>query len=140
LHFSFFSEPEMAASFLIVDEDRNHREALAIALRLDGHEVVVEQGAEDGRARLAARHFDCVVVDAWLAGADALLEAAARLGILAVATGAYPELLRAAAVRHPHAAALAKPFRAVELTARLGPPAPRPRDGRSGAAPRPTGP
>jgi DNA-binding NtrC family response regulator len=118
LHFSFFFA--MAQSFLIVDEDRNFREALAIALRLDGHEAAVAASAEDARARLAARTFACCVVDAHLAGADAVLEAA---GAVAVATGPYPELLARAAARHPHAAILAKPFRAVDLLAILDGPA-----------------
>jgi DNA-binding NtrC family response regulator len=113
LHFAFFLA--MARSVLIVDEDRNFREALAIALRLDGHEVAVAASPEEARARLAARRFGCCVVDAHLAGADAILEAAATAGAVAVATGPYPELLAKAAARHPHAAMLAKPFRAAEL-------------------------
>jgi DNA-binding NtrC family response regulator len=107
------------ACFLIVDADRNHREALAIALRLDGHEVTAAPNAEDGRAALAVGRFDCCVVDVHLPGADALLEAAARQGACAVATGPYPELLAAAAERHPHAGMLPKPFRAQDLAARL---------------------
>jgi DNA-binding NtrC family response regulator len=107
------------ACFLIVDADRNHREALAIALRLDGHEVTAAPSAEDGRAGLEAGRFDCCVVDVHLPGADALLEAAARGGVRAVATGPYPELLAAAAERHPHAGMLPKPFRAQDLAARV---------------------
>jgi DNA-binding NtrC family response regulator len=104
------------AAFLIVDADRNHREALAIALRLDGHEVTAARGAEDGRAALASGRFDCCVVDVHLADADALLEAAERRDVRAVATGPYPELLAAAAARHPRAGLLPKPFRAHDLT------------------------
>jgi len=106
------------ASFLIVDEDRNFREALAIALRLDGHDATVTAAVDDGRERLAARTFDCCVVDAHLPGADALLEAAAAAGARAIATGPYADLLAAAAARHPNAETLAKPFRAYELAAR----------------------
>jgi DNA-binding NtrC family response regulator len=113
----------MARSVLIVDEDRNFREALAIALRLDGHEVAVAASSEEARARLAGRPFDCCVVDAHLEGADAVLESAAAAGAVAVATGPYPELLAKAASRHPHAAMLAKPFRAVDLEAALDGPA-----------------
>jgi DNA-binding NtrC family response regulator len=107
------------ASFLIVDADRNHREALAIALRLDGHQAAAAASAEGGRAALAEGRVDCCIVDVHLAGADALLEAAARAGVCAVATGPYPELLAAAAERHPHAGMLPKPFRAQDLAARL---------------------
>jgi DNA-binding NtrC family response regulator len=103
------------ASFLIVDEDRNFREALAIALRLDGHEATVSASADDARARLEAGRFGCCVADAHLAGADALLAAAIRSGLRAIATGPYPELLAAAAARHPGVRTLAKPFRAFEL-------------------------
>jgi DNA-binding NtrC family response regulator len=113
----------MASSFLIVDEDRNFREALAIALRLDGHDTAVAASLEEARALIAARPFTCCAVDAHLPGADGLLEAAAAAGASAVAMGPYPELLAAAAARHPHAVTLAKPFRAAELLRALEGPA-----------------
>ncbi len=103
------------ASFLIIDEDRNFREALAIALRLDGHEAAVAATPEDARARLAADRFTCCVVDAHIPGADLLLEAAASSGALTIATGPYIELLELAVARHPGARTLAKPFRAFDL-------------------------
>src|SRR5512138_2438573 len=105
------------ASFLIVDEDRNFREALAIALRLEGHEATAVGDAAAARARLAQGPLDCCLVDAHLRGADALLEAACRAGVRALATGPYPELLAAAAARHPQAGTIAKPVRAAELEA-----------------------
>ncbi len=105
------------ASFLIVDEDRNFREALAIALRLEGHEVSAVGDAASARERLAAARVDCCLVDAHLRGADALLEAASRAGIRAFATGPHPDLLAAAAARHPSAGVLPKPLRASELAA-----------------------
>ncbi len=105
------------ASFLIVDEDRNFREALAIALRLEGHAVAAVGDATSARAWLAAYPVDCCLVDAHLRGADALLEAASRAGIRAFATGPDPDLLAAAAARHPHAGILPKPLRAAELAA-----------------------
>src|SRR5512138_3079824 len=109
------------ASFLIVDEDRNFREALAIALRLEGHEATAVGDAAAARARLAQGPLDCCLVDAHLRGADALLEAACRAGVRALATGPYPELLAAAATRHPRAGILPKPVRVAELVASLGP-------------------
>lgn len=105
----------MKSSFLIVDEDRNFREALAIALRLDGHDASVASTSDEACALLAARPFACCAVDAHLTGADAVLEKAATAGAFAVATGPYPELLVAFAARHPRAAMLAKPFRAQDL-------------------------
>ncbi len=107
----------MATRFLIVDGDRNFREALAIALRLDGHDVEVESSADDALARVgvAFPRFDCCVVDAHLAGADALLEGARHAGARTVVTGPYADLLDHARRRHPGAEALPKPFRASDL-------------------------
>ncbi len=105
----------MTSSFLIVDADRNFRDALAIALRLDGHDAAVAVTADEARARLAARPFACCVVDTHLAGADAVLEAAKAAGVRAVVTGPYAELLAATAGRHPGVFTLAKPFRALDL-------------------------
>jgi DNA-binding NtrC family response regulator len=102
------------SSFLIADADRNFREALAIALRLDGHLVQVAGSAADALARLGDGGISCCVVDAHLAGADALVEAA-RARMRVVITGPYPDLLAHAVRRHPGAEPLAKPFRAVEL-------------------------
>lgn len=110
----------MTSSFLIVDEDRNFREALAIALRLDGHDATVAATSEEARTHLASRPFACCVVDVRLAGADTVLEAAAATGARAVVTGPYAELLEAARARHPRAAALAKPFHAFDLLRLLG--------------------
>ena len=100
-------------SYLLVDADRNFREALAIALRLDGHEVAVTDSVEDALLLLCS--VSCCVVDAHLSGADALLEAAARAGVRRVVTGPYPDLLAHAVRRHPGAEPLPKPFRAREL-------------------------
>jgi DNA-binding NtrC family response regulator len=106
-------------AFLIVDEDRNFRRALVIGLRLDGHFAFAVEDVEGARTRLGAAWFDCCVVDAHMPGADALLELAAASGTRAFATGPYPDLLEAAAARHPRAEAIAKPFRAADLLARL---------------------
>ena len=105
------------AAFLIVDPDRAFREALAIALRLDGHDALGASSVDDARERISAARFDCCIVDAHLAEADALLETAAASGMRAVATGRYADLLAAAAARHPSARALLKPFRAADLAA-----------------------
>jgi DNA-binding NtrC family response regulator len=107
------------AAFLIVDDDRSFRHALAIELRLDGHFAFPVDDVEEARARLAAGWFDCCVVDAHLAGADALLELAAGAGVRAIATGPYPDLLEAASARHPRAEALAKPFGASDVLERV---------------------
>jgi DNA-binding NtrC family response regulator len=105
-------------AFLIVDEDRNFRDALAIGLRLDGHLAVAVADAESARAHLgAARRFDCCVVDAHLPDADEVLAVAAAQGLRTIATGPYAELLDAASARHPRAGALPKPFCARDLVA-----------------------
>jgi DNA-binding NtrC family response regulator len=103
------------SAFLIVDEDRNFREALAIALRLDGHDALVASAVEEACVRLRAVRFDCCVVDAHMAGADTALEAAAGAGARVVAIGPYPELLVPVAKRHHGATTLAKPFRVSDL-------------------------
>jgi DNA-binding response OmpR family regulator len=106
-------------AFLIVDEDRNFSRSLAIGLRLEGHFAFAAGDVEEARTCLAAGSFDCCVVDAHLPGADDLLEVAAAAGARALAMGPYPDLLEVAAARHPHAAAIAKPFRAADLLARV---------------------
>jgi DNA-binding NtrC family response regulator len=107
------------AAFLIVDEDRNFRRSLVIGLRLEGHFAFAAGDVEEARAHLGAGRFDCCVVDAHLPGADELLEVVAAAGGRAFAMGPYPDLLEAAAGRHPHAAAIAKPFRAADLLAQV---------------------
>ncbi|WP_242342174.1 response regulator [Anaeromyxobacter terrae] len=103
------------ASFLIVDGDRNFREALAIALKLDGHAVAAAGSAEEALARIAAGRPDCCVVDAHLLGSDAVLETAAAAGARTVVTGPHEDLLVHAARRHPCAQPLPKPFGAEAL-------------------------
>ena len=103
------------ASFLIVDGDRNFREALAIALRLDGHSVMVAEAADDALGRLGNDTVDCCVIDAHLWDADVVVEAAAGAGVRTILTGPYADILACAARRHPRAEALAKPFPAAAL-------------------------
>jgi DNA-binding NtrC family response regulator len=119
--FSLSSERDMA-SFLLVDGDRNFREALAIALRLDGHAVIGAATAEDALARLEreAGALDCCLVDAHLWDSDAVLDAAARAGVRTIVTGPHAELLEHATRRHPRAEPLAKPFGAAALTGAAG--------------------
>lgn len=106
----------MPCSFLIVDADRNFREALAISLRLDDHTVTVADSAEEGFSELARGSACCCLVDVHLPNAEALLDAAARAGVRVVMTGPYAELLTQFALRHPGVQLLAKPFRIVDLT------------------------
>ena len=105
-------------AFLIVDGDRNFGEALSIALRLDGHLAISTTDVQEACDRIRAVRFDCCLVDTHLPGADSLLEIASGSGIRAIATSPYEDLLAAAAARHPHAEALAKPFGAGDLVAR----------------------
>jgi DNA-binding NtrC family response regulator len=105
-------------AFLIVDGDRNFGEALAIALRLDGHLAISTTDVQEACDRIRAVRFDCCLVDTHLPGADSLLEIASGSGIRAIATSPYEDLLAAAAARHPHAEALAKPFGVDDLVAR----------------------
>jgi DNA-binding response OmpR family regulator len=107
------------SSVLLIDGDRNFREALAIALRLDGCEVTCSPAAPEGAAQLRRGRFDLCLVDLNVGGAEGLLAEAVALGALVLVTGPYLELLEAAARRHPRLAALQKPFTAADLLARL---------------------
>ena len=46
-------------AFLIVDGDRNFGEALAIALRLDGHLAIGISDVDEACERIRAVRFDC---------------------------------------------------------------------------------
>ena len=106
------------ASFLLIDEDRNFREALAIALRLEGCEVASTSSAADARAALSLRSYDLCVVDLHLAGAEGLLAEVLARPLAVLMTGPHADLLDHAAARFPRAQVLEKPFRARDLLAR----------------------
>ncbi len=105
---------------LLVDSDRNFGRALAVALRLDGLQVIIAESVEAALANLMSEQFGIAVVDCLVPGADALLERLAACGVRVVATGTYPELLLGAARRHPGVSTIEKPFGASDLTAHLG--------------------
>lgn len=106
-------------SFLLIDEDWNSREALAIALRLEGCEVASAGTAEGAQARLSAARFDLCVLDLHVAGAEALLAEVLGWRQPVVLTGPHADLLDRAAGRFPHLRVLEKPFGARDLLARI---------------------
>ena len=106
-------------ALVVVDADRNFREALAIALRLDGFVVTAAGNADEALERLRRGGVSACVVDVHLPGADAVAEAATRARLRLVLVGPHAELLALAARRYPGAEALAKPVLAAELEARL---------------------
>jgi DNA-binding response OmpR family regulator len=106
-------------SLLLIDGDRNFREALAIALRLDGCQVSGLSSADDGLAALGQGGFDLCVVDWHLGGAERFLKAALASPVRVVLTGPHADLLERASRRFPGAQVLPKPFAARELLARL---------------------
>jgi DNA-binding NtrC family response regulator len=112
------------APLLLVDGDRNFGRALAVALRLDGQQVIMAESVETALAELSSERFQIAVVDSLLPGADMLLQRLAACGIRVVATGTYPELLLRTASRHPGVSTIEKPFRASDLTAHLASPPP----------------
>ena len=103
-------------TYLLVDADRNFREALAIALRLEGHDVRTASEGQEALAQLKLGGVACCVADWGVDGVDELLEAAVRSGVRTVVTGVHPSLVSSTARRHPRSEELAKPFRAEELT------------------------
>lgn len=115
-------------SVLLLDADRNFRDALAVGLRLDGFLVAVAGAADQAIRWLDAARFDACVADARTPGLDGVADAASRTGAQIVLTGPHPDLLALAVRRVAGAAALSKPFGASELAARIAP-APVPPEG-----------
>jgi len=107
------------SSFLLIDEDRNFREALAIALRLEGCQVASADTADGARAALSASRYDLCVLDLHLAGAELLLSEVLGGPLPVLVTGPHADLLARAAGRFPRARVLEKPFRARDVLARL---------------------
>ena len=102
------------AALLIVDVDRNGREALAIAARLEGMTVATAASVREAQALLAAGGYSLLVVDCLVPAADALVEA--RTGRERVlATGHHPELL-ARFARRLGVEARAKPLGPADLS------------------------
>lgn len=107
------------AAVLLIDGDRNFREALAIALRLDGCTVTATGGGGEALDLLQRGGFDLCLVDLNVNGVDGLLGAATANRTQVLVTGPYSELLEVAARRYPPVQALAKPFAAADLLVRL---------------------
>jgi DNA-binding response OmpR family regulator len=107
------------SALVVADADRNFREAIAIALRLDGFDVMAAGSAEEALTRIAKGGIDGCVVDVHLAGAEALLAAASGAGLRIVLVGPYPDLLDLFAQRHPGTDMLPKPLSVAELAARF---------------------
>ncbi len=107
------------SSLLLIDGDRNFREALAIALRLEGCRVAATEDAVFGRLALSAGHFDLCIVDLNVTEAERLVAEAAAGQVPVLLTGPHEDLLTRAAHRHPRARILPKPFQAAELLAAL---------------------
>ena len=108
------------ASVLLIDGDRNFREALAIALRLDGCTVTATGGGGGEVLALLERGgFDLCLVDLNVTGVDGLLGAATAIRTPVLVTGPYSELLEVAARRYPPVQAMPKPFATADLLVRL---------------------
>ena len=96
---------------VIIDEDHAFREALAIAARLEGHQVLTAGSAPEAEALLAGAGL--LVVDCLVGGADELLARRAGRGPALVA-GHRRDLAERMAERHG-LRALEKPFGVEEL-------------------------
>ncbi len=55
---------------LLVDDNMDNAESLAVVIRLMGHEVKLARGVEDGKVLLAAGRLDAAVIDWCLAPGD----------------------------------------------------------------------
>jgi len=66
------------ARVLVVDDDRDHADAIAEVLQIDGHEVTPVYTGHDALAQVAATPFDIVLLDYKLPDMDGL-EAMARM-------------------------------------------------------------
>ena len=62
----------MAATILIVDDEREIRELLRYNLERQGYQVLTAQDGEEGLARIFATHPDLVLLDLHLPGLDGL--------------------------------------------------------------------
>ncbi len=109
------------ASVLLIDGDRNFREALAIALRLDGCAVTSAGCGAEALRLLERGGYDLCLVDLNVSEVEGVLGAAAANPTPILVTGPYSDLLEAAARRYPPVRALPKPFAAAELLAHLAP-------------------
>ncbi len=107
------------SALVVADADRNFREAIAIALRLDGFQVVAAASADEAATRIAQGGIDGCVLDVHLAGAEALLGATKGTRLRVVLVGPYPDLLEHLARRHPGTEVMPKPLNAAELSARF---------------------
>lgn len=105
---------------LLVDDDANFRRALAIGLRLEGHEVIEASSLDEADRSLERRPFDVVMVNLLLPGGEgsSLTERLATSpgDRLTVVVSPHPEALFAARARLPAALQLQKPFSPSALT------------------------
>ena len=84
-------------AYLIVDADRSFREALAIALRLEGHEVRTASEGREALAQLELGGVSCCVADWGVERVDELLAATTRLCVRTVVSGIHRSLVSCAA-------------------------------------------
>ncbi|MFW5920729.1 MAG: response regulator [Polyangiales bacterium] len=83
----------MSGNILVVDDDANHRQTLAIGLRLEGFEVSEAADGEQALQVADERRFDLAIVDLMMPGINGL-DLARRLrfrhpGVRIVLTSAY---------------------------------------------------
>lgn len=60
----------MKTTVLVIDDEKEIREALLGVLKDEGHEVVTAGSAEEGLKKLEVRQPDAVLLDIWLPGMD----------------------------------------------------------------------
>jgi len=109
----------MMPPLLLVDPDRNFRQALAIALRLDGYAVETASTVDEALGIVARAPVRGCAADCQLPDVDRLFAQLETSAVPAVAVSNHPEFLNEVTKRHPFLSTLEKPFHPGELTARL---------------------
>lgn len=107
-------------SMLLVDDDANFRRALAVALRLEGHQVTEACSLDEASQALSTGAFSAVLVDLLLSLSEGVAVGEGpwrRLtDRLTIVCSPHPEALSAARTRLPTALQLQKPFSPSALT------------------------
>lgn len=108
------------ANVLLVDDDEDFAESLALLLRLQGHQVSIKHRSADALSAFQAEHFDLVILDVRMPEIDGLecfarirsIDSAARIVFI---TGVRDEAMIREATANGAVAVLDKPVQLERL-------------------------